>query len=140
MATCFPSRGRPFHRPDLIACARSSTWRSSCASRSAMSRKSRPVRVSCTEAIMIARRTLQAGFDQVAGDDRRDGKVPRGIELRQADAKPGIVSQPEDEVAAGGWAEAELSRLERDRRLVLEVDREPVGEGPGGAGVGVGQG
>src|ERR1700681_4274646 len=102
MAMCRPVSGLPDQRRALIACARSSTYRSSLASRSAMSRKSRPFRAS-TGAIMIAgglaaRLGLKARFDQLTGDDRRDGQVACGVELRQPGAKPGIVPQPEDQV------------------------------------------
>src|ERR1700716_4110810 len=99
---CLPFRALADQRPALIACARSINRRSSPASRSAMSMRSRPWRF--TEAIMIPRTPnarLKSRFDQLAGDDRSHGQVAHGVELGQAGPEPGIVAEPDDEIAAG---------------------------------------
>src|SRR5216683_7362353 len=127
MATCFPASGRSVQRPALMSWASASTERSSAGSRSAISRKSLPRRLTtCTDHdAPIDRR--EAGLDQLPRDDRRDREVASGIELRQPGAQPGVVPEPEDEVAAGRGLEAELGRPESERRFIAEADREVVG-------------
>src|SRR5260370_3087283 len=138
MATCFPARGRAVQRPDLIAWASSSTEPSSAGSRSAISRKSLPRRLTtCTDHDAPIDR-LEAGLDQLPRDDRRDREVTSGIELWQPRAQPGVVPEPEDEVAAGRGLEAELCWPESEWRFVAEADRwavggtDPVPRGGGG--------
>src|SRR5258707_247537 len=122
---CMPSSGRADQRPALIAWASSIRRRRSARSRSAMSMKSWPCRP-FTEAIMIADGPLEARFDQVAGDDRRDGQVAHRVKLREAGAQPGVIAQPDHEIPAGGRVQAEMRRLEVERGVSLEADRQPV--------------
>src|SRR5713101_7456499 len=128
MATCFPASGRSVQRPALMAWASASTEPNSAGSRSAISRKSLPRRLTtCTDHDAPIDR-LEAGLDQLPRDDGRDREVAGRIELRQPRAQPGVVSQPKDEVAAGRGLEAELGGPESERRFVAEADREAVGD------------
>src|SRR5260370_29038725 len=126
MATCFPASGRSVQRPALMAWASSSTEPSSAGSRSAISRKSLPRRLTtCTDHDAPIDR-LEAGLDQLPRDDRRDREVTSGIELWQPGAQRGVVPEPEDEVAAGRGLEAELRGPESEWRFLAEAGRGAV--------------
>src|SRR5438105_11225630 len=135
MATWRPARGRFDQCPALISWARSRIRRRSVRSRSATSMKSRPTS-EITGAIMIARRPrrsfpdrpLKTRVDELSSDDGRDRQVSQGVELGKPGPDLGIIAQPEDEVSAGRRLEPEAGRLEDQRRLILELDRQPVGQ------------
>src|SRR5260370_41442225 len=128
MGRGFRASGRSVQRPALMAWASANTEPNSAGSRSAISRKSLPRRLTtCTDHDAPIDR-LEAGLDQLPRDDRRDREVAGRIELRQPRAQPGVVSQPKDEVAAGRGLEAELRGPESERRAVPDADRKGVGD------------